>query len=223
MTEKDYNPEQRNKKVMEPQKTAKQEKVAAPKAESSGKELSNKKIAESQSDSENKKPVDKNSEQMSDSNKDGKKTDDKKTKTEKKAEPKPKKSEAVVRGVSLPISTKKAVDVCRFIKGKTIHKAISDLEKVIQRKSAVPMKGELPHQKGKLASGGYPKKTSENFVKLLRSLRANANDNGLTEPVITEVVANMASRPYGRFGRVKRKRTHVMIKVNEKKAKGGKK
>ena len=78
------------------------------------------------------------------------------------------------------------------------------------------MKGEIAHRKGKIMSGGYPLKASEHFVMLLKSLQANANANGLDEPVIVEAMANMASRPYGKFGRVKKKRSHVVIKVREK-------
>jgi len=47
--------------------------------------------------------------------------------------------------------------------------------------------------------------------------------NELDEPVIVEAIANLAQRPYGRFGRTKKKRTHVRIKCVEKKIKGGKK
>ena len=40
--------------------------------------------------------------------------------------------------------------------------------------------------------------------------------NGMDEPIIVDAVPNRASRPYGRFGRVKRKRTHIFIKAVEK-------
>ncbi len=130
----------------------------------------------------------------------------------------PKKTEAIINGKSLPISTKKSVAICKFIGGKRIHKAISDLEQVLTHKKVVPMKGEIPHQKGKgISSGRYPKKAVEHFINLLKSLQANANVNGLEEPRIVEAIANLASRPYGKFGRVKKKRTHVRIKVKEKK------
>lgn len=135
--------------------------------------------------------------------------------------PKKKKSKAIVKGISVHISTKKSMGICKFIKGKTIESAISNLELVLQKKKAVPIKGEIPHKKGlgKIASGSgsYPKKAAEQFIKLLNSLQANADVNGLDEPIITEVFANFASRPLGRFGRVKRKRTHIQITVKEKK------
>ncbi|MBU2104886.1 MAG: hypothetical protein KKF67_03915 [Nanoarchaeota archaeon] len=130
--------------------------------------------------------------------------------------PKVKKHEAVVNGSGLPISTKKSIAMCKFIKGKSIEKAIAELEEVLAKKKALPMKGEYPHQKG-IMSGGYPKKTSEHFIKLLKNLQANANVNDLEDPIITESIANLASRPYGRFGRWRKKRTHVKIVATEKK------
>ena len=129
--------------------------------------------------------------------------------------PKVKKTEAVVNITSLPISRKHSTFVCKFIKGKKIEDAIKDLEKVILLKKPVPMKGEIPHRKG-MMSGRYPKKTAEHFIKLLKGLSANANVNGLENPIISEAIANLASRPYSKFGRVRRKRTHVKIVVKEK-------
>ena len=89
------------------------------------------------------------------------------------------------------------------------------MEKVILLKKPVPMKGEIPHRKG-MMSGRYPKKTAEHFIKLLKSLSANASVNGLEKPIISEAIANLASRPYSKFGRVRKKRTHVKIIVKEK-------
>mgnify|MGYP001598671729 CR=1 FL=1 len=128
-----------------------------------------------------------------------------------------KKEEAVVKGIGLPLSTKKSGAVCRFIKGKEISKAIKDLEEVIAMKKPVPMKGEYAHQKGKrIAGGGYPKKTAQYFIMLLKSLQANANQGNIDAPVITEAFANQASKPFGRFGTIKHKRSHIIIKAREK-------
>jgi ribosomal protein L22 len=66
-------------------------------------------------------------------------------------------------------------------------------------------------------SGRFPKKATQNFIRLLKSLSANANHNGLENPILVEAVANIGSRPYGKFGRVRKKRTHVKIKVKEEK------
>jgi len=154
--------------------------------------------------------------------KEGEKPKEKLAKEEKKekkpVQEKPKKTEAVVNAHNLPISTKYSAAICKFIKNKKIEHAIADLEQVLVLKKAVPMKGEIPHRKGKgMMSGRFPKKATENFIKLLKSLLANANHNSLENPILVEAVANIGSRPYGKFGRVRKKRTHVKIKVKEKK------
>ena len=143
----------------------------------------------------------------------------KKEKTEKKSvQEKPKKTEAVVNAHNLPVSTKHSAAICKFIRNKKIESAVADLEQVLVLKKAVPMKGEIPHRKGKgMMSGRFPKKAAQNFIRLLKSLSANTDHNGLENPIITEASANIGSRPYGKFGRVRRKRTHVKIKVKEKK------
>ncbi len=191
MTEKNYNQQQRNSKTMDKQSSADQKIETA----------------------------------------EVKKTDDKKTEThtekieEKKEEKKQptrkkqfvKKDEAVVNGISLPISTKDSVAICRFIRHKPIEKAIADLEDVEKFKKAIPMKGEIPHRKGKgMMAGRYMTKPVGYFIRMLKNLQANANVNGIEEAIIVEAVPNRASRPYGRFGRVKRKRTHIHIKVMDK-------
>lgn len=129
----------------------------------------------------------------------------------------PKKDEAVVNGVSLPLSTKKSVAICKFIRGKTIDKAIADLEEVEKFKRAIPMTGEIPHRKGHIMSGRYMTKSVGYFIKLLKDLKANSNVNGIEEPVIVEAIPNRASRPRGRFGAWKRKRTHIFVKAVEMK------
>jgi ribosomal protein L22 len=230
MTEKDYNPEQRNKKVMEkPGAVAKQKPVTS-KTDKTADTLSNKKIAESQSDSGKKYAINTETAPKSEVKKTTPKgvpretSKEVSTKGKQITKPKVKKNYAMVKGSGLPLSTKVCVAICKFIKGKQISQAIADLEQVVAKKKAVPMKGEIPHRKGKIMSGRFPKNAAEYFIKMLKNLQANANVNGLDEPVISEAVANIASQPYGRFGRVRRKRSHVVIRVREKKErKGGKK
>jgi large subunit ribosomal protein L22 len=184
MTEKNYNPEQKAAKSMRSQeKAAKQNTAEAP-------------AKTEKKDEETKQAV----------------KAEEKAKKDKKPE-KPRKTEAVVNAKSLPISTLDAIAICRFIKGKKIGVAVKELEEVSKLKRAVPMKGELPHRKGKIMSGRYPQKAAEQFIKLLKSLQANALVNELNEPKVTEAVSNKAYQPYGRFGRVRRKRTHVKLRT----------
>jgi len=170
----------------------------------------------------NKTPVKK--EEKTEAKKPEEKVETKKEVKKEEVKKKIKKAKAKVVGRSLPISTKYAVALCKFIKNKKISTAIEDLEQVLAYKKAVPMKGEIPHRKGKnMSSGRYPKKASENFLKLLKSLLANANADEIENPIIIGAVANMASRPFGRFGRIKKKRTHVTLIAKEKKLKEVKK
>lgn len=128
---------------------------------------------------------------------------------------KPKKPEAIARGINLPISKKHSMYICKFIKNKPIEKALYDLEKVIELKQAIPFKGEIPHRKG-MMSGRYPIKASKFFINILKSLKGNAiiNNLDLDKTRIVLASANWASRP-ARFDGRRAKRTHVIIKAME--------
>jgi len=140
-----------------------------------------------------------------------------------------KKTEAVVNGRNLPVSTKHSIAICNYIRKKDLDKAIFILEEVDKMKKAIPMKGEIPHRRGKIMSGRYPIKAVGEFIKLLKSLRSNAIANGLElEKYVLFCKANIAARPYRRFGRTKFKRTHVTLKLiknvkKRKKDKGARK
>lgn len=125
-----------------------------------------------------------------------------------------KKTGAVVNARNLSISTKHAIAVCDYIWGKNIDEAISMLEEVSKFKKPIPMKGEIPHRKGRIMSGRYPIKASREFIKLLKSLKANALVNGLElEKYVVFCKADVAPRPYKRFGRARFKRSHVTLKL----------
>ena len=142
--------------------------------------------------------------------------DDKNIKKKEKIKPPtgPKKSEAVVNGRDLRISTKHSVAVCNFIKNKNIDDALARLEEVSKMKRAIPMRGEIPHRKGKMMSGRYPLNAVKAFMILLKSLKANAINHELElEKVKLSCMANVASRPMKRHGQRKHKRSHVQIKL----------
>ena len=216
MTEKNYNPKQKERKSMKKQEKVSKEKIAieTPKKEKKLIKEEQKEKPETEIKEEPKTEVKEETKPETEPKNEEPKTEDK-TKKE-PAKPVPKKTEAVARRENFDLSTKKSAAICKFIKGKNIEKAIEDLESVLKHKKAVPIKGEIPHKKGRIMSGVYPKKAAENFIKLLKNLSANANVNSLENPVISEAVANIGSRPYGRFGKFRRKRTHVLIKVKEK-------
>lgn len=192
MTEKQYAPTKTEKKMTQ--------KVEAPK--------------------EVKAPVkeDKKTEVKKDETKTEAPAEDKKKKTT----PKIKKDFAIVNVRSFPVSTKYAISICRFIRGKNIGDAIRDLEAVVQKKKAVPMKGEYAHKKGvSIASGAgkYPVDAGKKFIMLLKSLSSNTIANSMDNPYISEAIANKAPEQRARFGRWTRKRTHVYLKASERKVK----
>lgn len=135
------------------------------------------------------------------------------------------KTKASVNGKDLPISTKQAVALCSFIRKKNPKQAITLLEQVTKKKIAVPMKGEIPHRHGMSKPGRYPVKASQQFIKLLKSLIANATVKGLDAEslMIEKAMANKASRSIRAtrlaFGRKKFKRTHILLEATEKEIK----
>lgn len=214
MTEKNYNPEQGKQQIvseknfqdssLKNQGRMKQEtakiKTEAP-VKSGKQEVSHSSIKDERKENKEETKADKKNEEK------------KKTIIKKEIV---KKDEAIANGISVPISTKDAVAICNFIKRKSIDQALADLDDVMHFKRAIPMVGEIPHRKGKgMMSGRYPIRAIEYFVRILRTLKANANVNGVEEPIIVEAVPNKASQPFGRGG-IKRKRTHVKIRVVEK-------
>lgn len=165
-----------------------------------------------------KQPEKESKETKTEDKKEEKPVEEKKEDSDKKPEKKVVKEEKVkkesvsVNLSNLPVSTKHSKAICKFIKNKKIGDAIADLEQVSVAKKSVPMKGEIPHRKGKgMMSGRFPKKASQSFLKILRSLAANSSYNGIEDPVIVEAIANIGERPYGKFGRVRMKRTHVRV------------
>jgi len=133
---------------------------------------------------------------------------------------------ARVYGSDLPISTKVSVEICKFIKNKDLNKSRDYLQKVLEKKVAIPYKRynkDTPHRPGKMAAGRYPQKASKEFIKLLNLLQANAEHKGLDSDnlIIYFASANKAARipRYGRHrGRVS-KRTHIELRVMEKEEK----
>ena len=195
MAEEKITPKVEEKKVEEKPEVAKPTEKA-PTTESSSEKL----ITDNKIEKEEAKPVE------------TPKTEEKKVEAPKKLEG-PKKTEAVVNAKSLPISTKHSIAICNMIRGKDIDQAISLLEMAEMKKIPVPMRGEIPHRKG-IMSGRFPVNALGHFIKTLKSLKSNALVNELElEKYEIFCKANLASRPYRRFGKGKFKRTHLTVKL----------
>ncbi|MBS3108614.1 50S ribosomal protein L22 [Candidatus Woesearchaeota archaeon] len=128
---------------------------------------------------------------------------------------------AKATGRDLPISTKKSIEVCNFIRGLHIKKVKIKLNDVIKQRMAVPYKRfnkDLGHKKN-IMSGRYPIKTCKYILDIIESAEANAKNIGLNTDnlIISRIIANKASRPWrqGRKRRIKMKRTHIEVVVSE--------
>ena len=131
---------------------------------------------------------------------------------------------ASARSLNLPISTKHSVEISRYLRYKNTQFAKQFLEKVISLQKPVPFKKfttDLGHKPG-IGPGRYPQKAAREFLKLVKSVEANAQANGLDTSAlkITTLIANKASIPLtgGRHQHAK-KRTHLEIVVAEGKQK----
>jgi large subunit ribosomal protein L22 len=129
-------------------------------------------------------------------------------------------AKAVARDAS--VSFKNSIEATRFLKGKTIAVASAYLEKVLEKKLAIPYKrftDGVGHRKGSgITSGRYPQKLSKVLLDLFKSVSANASNKGLGDELrIVHFSANKASSPmhYGRHSRRVMKRTHIEIVVEE--------
>ena len=147
---------------------------------------------------------------MVENNKQKENKEENKTPKKEKVEVSPSKSHyASVNVKDLPISTKQSVEVARFIRGKNLMKTKIVLNEVLKKKIAVPYvryNKDTPHRPGKIASGRYPQKTTMHFLRLLKSLEANAENKGLNVEslILEEVIANKAANQW-RYGRMKRR------------------
>ena len=125
-------------------------------------------------------------------------------------------------GIALPISFKQSVEICRFIRNRSVIEAKKLLNEVLREKLAIPFKKynfDLGHKK-KIGPGRYPQNASKELIKLIESAEANAQFKGLNTSNLSIVhfSAHNAGKAwhYGRKSRRRMKRTNVEIVVEEK-------
>lgn len=91
---------------------------------------------------------------------------------------------AKASGRELRISPKAAREICATIKGMKVDDAIALLDEVTKLKRPIPFKRynkKMPHRRGLQGwhAGRYPVKAAEAIIKILESLKANAEFKGL--------------------------------------------
>jgi ribosomal protein L22 len=201
MTEKNYAPDMKQK-----MKPVKENSIPYKHEE--------KKIDDKKLDAEIEKVQEKIEEQVKEEKQEEKAKQEEKKEAKKEIK---KKEIAEVNAHDVGISAKHSAAICDMIRNKNPDEGIWKLEMALKKKFAIPMKGEIPHRKGNIMAGRYCFKASEAFIKLLKSLKANASVNGMNSDklVVSEARANIAARPFRRFGKGRMKRTHVHLKARE--------
>lgn len=123
-------------------------------------------------------------------------------------------------GVSLPISYKQAAEISNFLKNKTIDHAKKILERVVDKKQAIPFKRfnrDTGHKPG-IAAGRYPKKASLEILKIINSAEKNAEFKGLGSDLVIVHMNSHRAPAHPRTGRVagEAKRAHVEVVLAER-------
>jgi large subunit ribosomal protein L22 len=123
-------------------------------------------------------------------------------------------------GRDISISTKIAIEMCSFIRNKPVAKVKAMLEKIKDKKMALPIRRftEGAGHKTGIGSGKFPYNASCEFIELLESLEANAQNKGLSSSLmIIHACAQKAATPfhYGRKRRIRTKRSHVELAAKE--------
>ncbi|MBR1369313.1 50S ribosomal protein L22 [Methanocalculus chunghsingensis] len=99
----------------------------------------------------------------------------------------------------LHCSPKHAIEIASFIRNKNVDAAIAYLQDVVAKKKAIPFrrfKRNVAHQKslsGVVCQGRFPVKASQEYIRLLNSLKKNAEYAGLA-PDNLEIVHSAAKR-----------------------------
>lgn len=124
---------------------------------------------------------------------------------------------------NVAISMKKSVETARSIRGKKLSYVINFLEKVAEKKAVVPYKryiAEMPHRRGKgIATGGFPVKVTEEFLRVIKSAQKNASENEIEgELYLLAVSVRQGTGRYhnGRYMGRKMKSTNLEVVVGVK-------
>lgn len=127
---------------------------------------------------------------------------------------------ASAKMTNLPISTRQSIEISRFLRYKNTTFAKKFLGEVALLRKAVPFIRfiqDTGHKAG-MASGRYPQKAAKEFLRLIKSVEANAHAKGLDTAnlKIVKLLANKASIPLT-GGRIRQgtKRTHLEVVVME--------
>jgi large subunit ribosomal protein L22 len=129
-------------------------------------------------------------------------------------------------GKELPISPRKAREVCRALRRKPVAEAKELLEAVIEKSRPIPyrrFRKEVAHRPG-TGPGGYPVKVARYLLRLLESAEENAEYKGLdAENMVVYHISAYKGRPtksyrpraYGRSSPWVKETTNVEVILKE--------
>jgi large subunit ribosomal protein L22 len=132
-----------------------------------------------------------------------------------------------------PVSTKYATELCREMRGKRLSDVEKRIERIRDGQEFLPLKQynkKVPHRKGDSASGvksgRFPRNLCRAMLKILESVKANADFKGLDSENLL-IVHCFASHGFARAGmqakgkisgkRRYKKSTHIEVIVREAK------
>ena len=123
-------------------------------------------------------------------------------------------------GRDLQVSPKASIELANFLRGKELERAIRILNRVIEKKEAIPYKRFTngPGHKPGMAAGRYPVKAAGEFLELFANVKANASNQGLTGTLmITHLAVNRASESFRARAKERHtfKRCHVEVIVTQ--------
>jgi large subunit ribosomal protein L22 len=141
------------------------------------------------------------------------------------------KEESIARGKAneLPISPKHAIEIANFARHRRATEVIDYLNQVVEGKKAIPFRRfrrDISHRRGLDGwyAGRYPKKASLAYLRLLHSVRKNAEYVGLDPEklLIVHIAANRGRaqkaffpRAMGRATPKRRETVNIELVVRE--------
>ena len=136
---------------------------------------------------------------------------------------------AIASGRDLRIKPKVSREICHQLKGMKLEEAKVHLEGVMEKKIAVPYyryRGKIPHRKELQGhdAGRFPEKAAGEILKVLESVKANAEFKGLYADRLRiihvaahkgRVIRKYIPRAFGRASPYFKHLTHVEVAVEE--------
>ncbi len=124
-------------------------------------------------------------------------------------------------GRNLNISPKQSIEICSYIRGRSVGQAVMILDDAITKKKAIPFHkytNGLGHKPG-IAAGRYPVKACTAIRRVIKSAEANAKNKGLSASDLKIVHIAVQTAPkqwhYGRQRRSVFKTAHIEVVVAE--------